>query len=110
MKTLLKIILSTFIIAIAYATITASLERNVLEAGKILWPDAWFKATLVDTYCAFLTIYLWIFYKESSWIARLLWLMLVLVLGTFAYASYLLIQLFKLKSSEPLSNILLRKT
>ncbi len=109
MKIFLKIIFSLFLIAITYFTITASMERNVLEAGRGLWPDLWFKATLVDTYCAFLTIYGWIFYKESSWISRALWLVLILFLGTFAYASYVLIQLFKLKADEPTASILIRR-
>ncbi|MBP9864828.1 MAG: DUF1475 family protein [Candidatus Omnitrophica bacterium] len=109
MKTFLKIIFSCFLIAIAYFTLIASLDRNVLEAGNGLWPDAWFKATLVDTYCAFLTVYCWMFYKEHSWFARVLWLVLVLTLGTFAYASYILIELFRLKENEPVQNILLRR-
>jgi len=109
MKTFLKIIFSFFLLAITYFTLTASLERSVLAAGKELWPDAWFKATLVDTYCAFLTIYAWMFYKERSWAARALWLLLVLVFGTFAYAAYLLIQLFKLKPGEPVETLLLRR-
>ena len=109
MKLFLKILFSLFLAAIAYATLTASIDRNVLEAGKGLWPDPWFKATLVDTYCAFLTLYSWMFYKERSWLSRILWLVLVLTLGTFAYASYILIQLFQLKPDESLRNILLRK-
>jgi len=108
LKTFLKIIFLLFIAAIAYFTITASMDRSVLTAGSELWPDTWFKATLVDTYCAFLTIYIWIFYKERTWLSRLIWLLLVLTLGTFAYAAYILIQLFKLKPGEPVATILLR--
>lgn len=84
----------------------ASLDRNILEAGRALWPDLWFKATLVDTYCAFLTIYCWIFYKEAHWMPRFFWLAAVLLFGTFAFASYILIQLFKLKADEPVWKIL----
>lgn len=109
MKTLLKIIFIFFLAAIAYGTITATLQDGVITAWKVLWPYAWFKATLVDTYCAFMTIYLWIFYKETSWAARVFWFLAIVGLGTFAYASYILIQLFRLKPEEPLKNLLLRR-
>ncbi len=110
MRNLLKLIFILFLAAIAWGTVTAMFEGNTLAAWRELWPHAWFKATLVDTYCAFLTIYAWIFYKESCWFLRIFWLVLILCLGTFAYASYILIQLFRLKPDEPLSSVLLRKS
>ena len=108
MRFILKLVFIFFFIAIAYGTVTATLDRGMVTALRELWPDAWFRASLIDTYCAFLTIYLWIAYKEKSFFARALWLVLVLVLGTLAYSVYILIQLFKLKPEEPLSHLLLR--
>jgi predicted permease len=80
-----------------------------------LWqtPDAvllhpWFIATLFDCYFAFLTFYLWVAYRESRWLARLLWLIAILLLGNIAMASYLLIALWRLPSDAPIERLLLR--
>ena len=35
----------------------ASMERSVFQAGRGLWPDPWFLATLLDAYLGFLIFY-----------------------------------------------------
>ena len=78
----------TGVIAVMFwATISASLDRNVLQAAVEIWNDPWGRATLLDTYFAFLTLYLFVFFRESSWTARLLWLAGFLLLGNFAIAA-----------------------
>ena len=77
-------------------TVVASLDRSVLVAAAELWPDPWFKATLADAYFAFLTIYLWVAYKERTPGARITWLVLFLFLGNFAIATYMLRELLRL--------------
>ncbi len=109
MRTKLQILFSLFFLGIAAATLVASLDRSVMDAMRALGPDPWFMATLCDTYFSFITIYLWIAYKETGWFARILWFFLVMILGTFAIASYVLIQLAKLKKDEPVHHILLRE-
>jgi predicted permease len=69
----------------------------------------WFIATLFDTYFAFLTFYFWLVYKETKAIARILWLIAILVLGNIAMATYMLIQLFRLPLNARLEHLLLRK-
>ena len=69
----------------------------------------WFIATLFDTYWAFLTFYCWVAYKERSWIARIGWLLGILLLGNIAMAVYMLILLFRLPSNARMEDILLRK-
>ncbi len=68
----------------------------------------WFIATLFDTYFAFITFWLWVAYKERSWISRFLWLIAILVLGNIAMAHYMLIQLFRLPRDASLDQLLLR--
>lgn len=53
-----------------FATVSASFDRSVWRAGATLWPDPWFRATLADAYCGFLTFYTWLFYREASWPRR----------------------------------------
>lgn len=69
----------------------------------------WFIATLFDTYWAFLTFYCWLAYKERSWLARLGWLVGVLLLGNIAMAVYMLILLFRVPATARMEDILLRK-
>ena len=69
----------------------------------------WFIATLFDTYFAFLTFYCWVAYKETSNVARVLWLFAILLLGNIAMASYLLLQLFRLPVDARLDQLLLRR-
>ena len=77
----LKILLSLILLVMLAVTTIASLDRGVLEAGAELWPDPWFRATLADAYLGFLVIYLWIAYKEATWARRVLWLVLLMMLG-----------------------------
>ena len=89
-------------------TTVASLDRGVFTAGAELWPDPWFKATLADAYFGFLTVYLWIAYKEPGLGRRILWLVLLLTLGNIAIAAYLMRQTFKIQPGDPIEMILLR--
>jgi hypothetical protein len=104
----LRLFSSLVFLVMLAVTSVASLDRNVLAAWAELWGDPWFKATLADAYFGFLTVYLWIAYKETAPGARIVWLLLLLTLGNFAIAAYLMIQTFKLRPGEPLEKLLLR--
>lgn len=104
----LRVVFALVLAAMLAVTAAASLDRGVFEAAGELWSDPWFRATLADAYFGFLTVYLWIAYKETGWGARLLWLVLLLALGNIAIAAYLLIQLFRLRPGDPLERLLLR--
>ena len=70
--------------------------------------NPWFVATLFDAYFGFLWFWSWIAYKENSWTARLLWLLLILALGNIAMAAYVLIQLYRLPANAKIEQLLLR--
>jgi hypothetical protein len=89
-------------------TLSASLERSVFSAGAGLWPDPWFRATLADAYCGFLTFSAWVFYREASWARRLLWFLGIMLLGNIAMALYMLILLFQLPEGAGAERLLLR--
>lgn len=108
MKRFLQILFSAFFLLILWATARASFDRGVLSAGASLWPDKWFQATLVDAYLAFLTFYVWVCYKETKWWTRILWFVLIMLLGNLAMAAYVLIQLRKSKNGS-VEKILLKQ-
>ncbi len=90
MKKLLIVFFLLALGAMGWATVTASFERSVVSAIPEIWQTPWARATLFDAYFAFLTVYVWIFYRERSPLARVGWLISILLLGTFAIAAYFL--------------------
>ena len=54
MKSLLTGFCLLVLLTMLAVTISASLHQDVLSALGQLWPDPWFRATLADTYFAFL--------------------------------------------------------
>lgn len=85
------------ILSMTWITVTASLDRSVLQAGEGLWPDPWFLATLMDAYFAFLTFFVWVAYKERSLLTRVFCFVAILTLGNFAISGYILWKLSKLR-------------
>lgn len=71
--------------------------------------NPWLIATLFDAYFAFLWFWLWVAYKETSWLARAIWLVLILIAGNMAMATYMLIQLWKLPPNPTARDLLLRR-
>jgi hypothetical protein len=90
MRTRLLLFFGFVLVAMLWVTVRASLDRSVLEAAVSLWADAWGRATLFDTYFAFLTVYLWIFCRERRALPRIGWLLALLLLGNLAIAAYFL--------------------
>jgi hypothetical protein len=78
----------------------ASLQSNVIEGFRYVIADRWGVATLFDTYFSFLTIYLWIAYKHRSGVARAVWLVLILTLGSIAFSVFILRELARSKTVE----------
>ena len=104
----LRLLFGLILAAMLAVTASASLERGVFEAAGDLWRDPWFRATLADAYFGFLTVYVWIAYRERGWPRRLLWFVLLMALGNIAIAGYLLWALFKLPAGASLEQLLLR--
>jgi len=90
-------------------TIWASRQVALWEIPASVGGHPWFIATLFDAYLAFLTFYLWVAYKETSNLARFLWLIGILTLGNFAMAAYLLKELLRLPLNAKLEELLLRR-
>jgi len=89
-------------------TTWASLRESILAIPPAVTGDPWFVATLFDAAFGFLTFFVWVAYKESSWLARLGWLAAILLLGNLAMATYALIQLFRVRPAAPLRDVLLK--
>lgn len=104
----LKLLFWGILLVMLYVTVSAGLERGVFEAGRELWPDPWFRATLADAYCGFLAFYAWVFYRERRWWSRGLWFLAIMGLGNIAMAVYALWRLYHLPAGAGAGDLLLR--
>lgn len=107
-RTGLRLIFSVILLAMIAVTTWASLRQPVWEWGGLTQaPDnGWTIATLFDAYFGFMTFYVWLAYKERRWLPRLGWLIAILLLGNMAMATYVLLQLRRLPTDEPMATLL----
>ncbi|XP_015074361.1 uncharacterized protein LOC107018404 isoform X3 [Solanum pennellii] len=96
--------------------ITATVIYTVATDGlpfriELLTP--WMAATLIDFYIHIFVIWSWVVYKESNWITAILWVVLLVCLGSIATCGYIVLQFLKLSTQESLQDpiyfVLLRR-
>ncbi len=109
MKKTLILYYALVFLVMAAVTTWASLTGNVWEGAVQVWALPWGRATFFDTYFAFLTFYLWVAYREKSWVNRVLWFILILALGNLAIAAYMLWRLSKLPADGTFAELLTGK-
>ena len=102
MITTLKIFFSILFVWMCYQVINTSIHSNLFEQWNFLGGIPWMRATLWDFYANVTVIFLWVCYKENSIALRILWLILLVTLGSIASCAYVLIQLFRLKRGQGL--------
>ena len=99
-KTVLTAFFLFVLAAMLWVTVTASYDRSVLVAAGEIWADPWGKATLFDAYFGFLTVFVWIYYRESGALRLSAWFIALMLLGNFAIAFYFLLSLYRLKPED----------
>lgn len=90
MKLFVAIFFGLVLVVMIGVTTVASLDRGIFVALDDLWPDLWFRATLADAYFAFLTVYLWVAWRERTITARVSWFVAFMGLGSIGIALYVL--------------------
>jgi hypothetical protein len=110
MRFLLKLQFAAIFIWMVAMTTYVSIHKPIWMAGtEFSWAGSpWAVATLFDAYFGFVTFFVWICFKERTVASKVLWFVLIMGLGNIAMSAYVLVQLFKLRDHEPLSNILTR--
>jgi hypothetical protein len=78
-------------------------------AHSATFRDPWVIATLCDAYWAFITFFVWVAWKEQSFLARVLWFVAILLLGNMAMAAYMLVQLCGVPAAGPLGEVFTRR-
>ena len=110
-KTPLKILFSLILLTMIAVTGYASTRQSMFQwTGMTQGQDRyWTIATMCDAYFGFLTFYIWVVFKERRWLPRVLWFVAIMAFGNMAMASYVLLQLWKLRKDEPASHILVAR-
>ncbi|XP_073031744.1 uncharacterized protein [Primulina eburnea] len=85
------------------ATVIYTIATDGLPFRKQLLTP-WMAATLVDFYINILVIGAWIVYKESNWIRTIIWIVLLVCLGSITTCGYIVLQFFKLTPQESLQD------
>jgi len=96
MRSMLCVVFGLILLSMLAVTSYASLDRSILQVGPQLLSDPWFHATLCDAYCGFLTFFVWVAWKERSWLGRAGWFVGIMLLGNIAMSVYVLIQITRL--------------
>jgi predicted permease len=91
------------------ATSWAGHQCALWKTPEAVVTHPWFIATMFDTYFGFLTFYIWLAYKETGVVARIGWLIAILLLGNIAMSTYMLITLFRLPATATIEQVLLRQ-
>lgn len=98
------VVLTVFMtVAVVY---TCSTDGSPFRS-ELLTP--WMQATLIDFYTNVFVLLCWMWYKETSIIARVLWTLFFVGLGSIGTCLYILVQLFHLAPGQPLHKVLLRR-
>jgi hypothetical protein len=66
----------------------------------------WFIATLFDAYWGFMTFFVWVCYRQTSWTARIGWFLAIMALGNIAMSSYCLAALSQVPKDGRVSDVL----
>jgi hypothetical protein len=90
-------------------TIRTSLAVSLWTAWDGFAANPWAVATLYDAYFGFLAFWLWVAWRERSVGVRILWFVLIALLGNIAMSLYVLIQIFMLKPDEPVESLFQRR-
>lgn len=107
-KSALQVLFSAILVSMLIVTTWASTRQSMFAWGGLTTgPDRyWTLATLMDAYCGFLTFYVWVLYKETRALTRILWFVAIMSFGNMAMSLYVLVQLAKLRTGGTVADLL----
>jgi hypothetical protein len=98
----LRLLFLVVLASMLAVTSWASFQCPLFAVPREVYSHPWFIATMADTYWGFLTFFVWVAYKQTSWVARGAWLLAILLLGNIAMSLYCLAELW---GAEPASGL-----
>jgi hypothetical protein len=73
----------------------ALFNGNFSQEGSLILQSAWGQVSMVDLYTGFILFSIWIAFREISWWKAAIWIFLMLTLGFFTGAMYMLVAAMK---------------
>ena len=89
-----------------WVTSWASLHCPLFAVPPNVVAHPWFIATLCDAYWGFTTFFVWVCFKQTSWVARIAWFVAIMLLGNIAMSAYCLAELWRTPRDAPLAEVL----
>jgi hypothetical protein len=94
------------IASMLWVTSWASLQCPLFAVPRSVFTHPWFIATMFDAYWGFITFFVWVSYKQTSWLARLAWFLAIMLLGNIAMSAYCLSELLRTPRHGGLAEVL----
>lgn len=104
----LRIFFAVVLVSMLAVTSWAASQVPLWSIPRAVGGHPWFIATLFDAYWGFFTFFLWQCYRETSWAARGVWFIALVLLGNMAMAAYGLAVVWRLPLDARPEQVLLR--
>lgn len=106
----LRILFTIVLASMLGVTSWAGFQCPLFGVPRDVFTHPWFIATLFDAYWGFITFFVWVCHKQTSWIARAAWFVAIMLLGNIAMAAYCLSELSALpKDGRPADLLTVRR-
>jgi Protein of unknown function (DUF1475) len=102
----LRVLFAVVLASMLAVTTWASLRCPLFAVPHPVATHPWFLATLADAYWGFTTFFVWVCYKQTSWVARGGWFFAIMLLGNIAMSSYCLAELCRVPREGRVAEIL----
>jgi hypothetical protein len=109
MLLLLRLLFSVVLGSMLWVTTWASLQCPLFAVPREVYTHPWFIATLFDAYSGFITFFVWVCFKQTSWLGRTAWFIAIMLLGNIAMAAYCLGELFAVPAGGRLEDLLITR-
>ena len=93
MRAFLIALFSAIFVVMIGVTLWAASHSSLLDPAvrAAYTAQPWAIATLFDAYCGFITFFVWVAFRERGLGVKILWLVLILLLGNIAMSLYVLL-------------------
>jgi hypothetical protein len=101
-KRALQTLFGFILVSLTAYNLWVSTRQSVLDWGGLTTPpdNLWTIATFIDAYYGFITFFVWVLWKETRALPRILWFVAIMALGNIAMSAYVLRQLARLESGD----------
>jgi hypothetical protein len=105
----LRILFLVVLASMIGVTVWAGMQCPLFGVPRSVATHPWFVATMFDAYWGFITFYVWVCYRQTSWTARVAWFLAIISLGNIAMSSYCLAALLRVPRDGRLADVLVSR-